>query len=102
MSDVTCYEDLPHRYASPRSQEALAALRDRGGEASRSYFDDLFAKGTAYAWGRMDSPGFSQPVHHGDAFDFAIAFTIHAGEDGATHAIREAYDAWHATGRIER
>lgn len=102
VEPVTRYENLPHRYASPHSQDTLSALRAGMSEAGKRASEDMFSKATGYGWGRVDSPGFQWPAHQGDALDFAVSFAIHCAEGGHTWAIREAYDMWHATGRITK
>lgn len=100
LAPVTCHEDLPHRYASVESFTAMEALRAHPDLSRRRYFNDMFTKAIGYGWGRTDAPGAKVPVHRGDALDFATAYTIHTSQGGVTHALREAYNMWHATGRI--
>ena len=96
------YEELPVRYASAESQGRLDALRAQMVSFQREDSVAVQMKGIGYGWGRQDAPGYQPPTHRGGALDFGIALALHYAGDTPTMAIREAYDAWHATGRIGR
>lgn len=90
-------------FADPASHERLRELRD----SLISPYDmlkgtsvDAQAMARGYAWGRIDSPGYTWPSHGGDGLDFAMAYAIHHLSDKCTHAIREAFEAWHKMGVI--
>lgn len=87
-------------YADPTTHDvfndALASMPRVGVIAMNSGRD--MARG--YAWGRIDSPGYVWPAHGGDGLDFMMAYAIHLATSKHNHAVREAFNQWHSTGRI--
>lgn len=82
-----------HKYADPNSQRELGRLQVGASLVARRHSDDMFNKAIGYGWGRMDA---GTPMVHADALDFGITYAVHVLSPGATHALREAFDIWHA------
>lgn len=85
-----------YRYADQAAHDELARLGRSLPRYTRDMGDLMFHKAISYGWGRTDNPGYQVPTHGGDALDFGMTYAIHYLTPGATHALREAFDLWHA------
>lgn len=85
-----------YKFGDQRSQDHLESLKRASRPHDVEYTEMMYHKATGYGWGRTDSPGYVWPQHKGDALDFGINYAIHTLTPGATHALREAFDMWHA------
>ena len=85
-----------YKFASAESQNRLESLKRQASTYDRDYAEVMFHKAVGYVWGRTDAPGYVWPEHRGDALDFAMNYAIHVLTPGPTHALREAFELWHA------